>query len=47
MQVSLLGQGGGGPSQLGQRTDVDQAGIDHLIAAGLEAGVNFFDTAEV
>ena len=47
MRVSLLGQGGGGPSQLGQRTDVDRAGIDRLIAAGLDAGVNLFDTAEV
>ncbi len=47
MQVSLLGQGGGGPSQLGQRTDVDQTGIDRLIAAGIDAGVNFFDTAEI
>ncbi|MDP6509491.1 MAG: aldo/keto reductase [Chloroflexota bacterium] len=46
MRVSLLGQGGGGPSQLGQRTDVDQPGIDRLIAAGIEAGINFFDTAE-
>jgi L-galactose dehydrogenase len=47
MRVSLLGQGGGGPSQLGQKTDVDQPGIDRLVAAGIEAGINFFDTAEV
>ena len=47
MRVSLLGQGGGGPSQLGQKTDVDQPGINRLIAAGIEAGINFFDTAEV
>lgn len=46
MRVSLLGQGGGGPSQLGQRTDVKQDGIDRLIAAGLDAGLNYFDTAE-
>lgn len=46
MQVSLLGQGCGGPSQLGQHTNVDQAGIDRLIALGLDAGINFFDTAE-
>ncbi len=47
MRVSLLGQGGGGPSQLGQKTDVDQPAINHLVAAGIEAGINFFDTAEV
>ena len=46
IQVSLLGQGCGGPSQLGQRTNVDQAGIDRLITLGLDAGINFFDTAE-
>ncbi len=45
LRVSIMGIGGGGPTQLGQKTGVDQAGVNRLIHRALDLGINFFDTA--
>jgi L-galactose dehydrogenase len=45
--VSRLGLGGGGPSQLGQRTGASEHDSTAIIRLALDQGVNFFDTAEV
>ncbi len=46
LQVSRMGIGGGGPSQLGQSTGSSPAESVAVIRQALEAGVNFMDTAE-
>ncbi|MCY4064350.1 MAG: aldo/keto reductase [Chloroflexi bacterium] len=47
LQVSVMGIGAGGPSRLGQhdivRTEAESAA---LVLRGLDAGINFIDTAE-
>lgn len=45
LRVSIMGIGGGGPTQLGQRTGVGQDGVNVLVRRALELGINFFDTA--
>jgi len=45
LEVSVISQGCGGPSRLGQNTCVDQDGINALIRCGIESGINLFDTA--
>ncbi len=45
LKVSIMGIGGGGPTQLGQKTGVDQAGVNRLVRRALDLGINFFDTA--
>lgn len=46
LQVSVMGMGGGGPSQLGKRTGKSEADSVAVLHHALEAGVNFIDTAE-
>lgn len=41
-----MGLGGGGPSRLGQRTDKTAAESIAIVRHALDAGINFFDTAE-
>ncbi len=47
LQVSVMGIGAGGPSRLGQSDEVnsESESID-LVLRGLDAGINFIDTAE-
>ena len=45
LKVSVMGIGGGGPTQLGQKTGVGQDGVNALVKRALELGINFFDTA--
>ncbi|MCY4352872.1 MAG: aldo/keto reductase, partial [Gemmatimonadetes bacterium] len=45
LKVSIIGIGGGGPTQMGQKTGVDQAGVNRLVQRALDLGINFFDTA--
>ena len=45
LKVSIMGIGGGGPTQLGQKTGVGQAGVNRLVRRALDLGINFFDTA--
>jgi L-galactose dehydrogenase len=45
LKVSVMGVGGGGPTQLGQKTGVDQRGVNRLIRRAIDLGINFFDTA--
>lgn len=45
LQVSLLGLGTGGPSQLGQRSGVPEAEIQTLVDTALGLGINLIDTA--
>jgi len=45
LKVSIMGIGGGGPTQLGQKTGVGQAGVNALVRRALDLGINFFDTA--
>ena len=45
LKVSIMGIGGGGPTQLGQKTGVGQEGVNTLVRRSLEMGINFFDTA--
>jgi aryl-alcohol dehydrogenase-like predicted oxidoreductase len=45
LQVSLLGLGSGGRSQLGQKHGVEQAGITSIVRRALDMGVNFIDTS--
>ena len=45
LKVSVMGIGGGGPTQMGQKTGVDQAGVNRLVQRALDLGINFFDTA--
>ena len=46
LKVSVAGIGSGGPSQLGRRYGADEAQSIAVIRAGVDAGVNFIDTAE-
>ena len=46
LRVSVMGMGGGGPSQLGKRTGKSEADSVALLHYALDAGVNFIDTAE-
>ena len=46
LEVSLLSYGSGGPSNLGQTTDMSQREQDALIRLCLDLGINLFDTAE-
>jgi aryl-alcohol dehydrogenase-like predicted oxidoreductase len=46
LKVSVIGLGGGGPSRLGQRADKSEAESIGIIRQALDAGINFFDTAE-
>ena len=45
LEVSIIGIGGGGPTQLGQKTGVGQDGVDNLVRRALDLGINFFDTS--
>ena len=45
LKVSIIGIGGGGPTQMGQKTGVDQEGVNRLVQRALDLGINFFDTA--
>ncbi|MDQ3654691.1 MAG: aldo/keto reductase [Chloroflexota bacterium] len=45
LDVSLLGLGSGGPSQLGQRSGVPESDIHTLVDTALGLGVNLIDTA--
>jgi len=45
LKVSVMGIGGGGPTQLGQKTGVGQGGVNALVRRALDLGINFFDTA--
>lgn len=48
LNVSVMGIGGGGPSRLGKRNDINTE-VDSIaiVLQGLDAGINFIDTAEV
>jgi aryl-alcohol dehydrogenase-like predicted oxidoreductase len=47
LKASVIGLGGGGPSRLGQRDSVNtEAESADLLRRGLDAGINFIDTAE-
>ncbi len=47
LRVSVIGIGAGGPSRLGQRDDIrTEAESVALVLRGLDAGINFIDTAE-
>jgi len=47
LQVSVMGIGAGGPSRLGQRDSIrTEAESVDLVLRGLDAGINFIDTAE-
>jgi len=45
LDVSLLGLGSGGPSQLGQKSGVSESDIHALVDTALGLGVNLIDTA--
>ncbi|MEX1004940.1 MAG: aldo/keto reductase [Acidimicrobiia bacterium] len=45
LEVSVMGLGSGGPSQLGQRRGTDVEAVRRLVSKGLEHGINFIDTA--
>lgn len=47
LKVSVMGIGGGGPSRLGKRNDINtEADSIAIVLQGLDAGINFIDTAE-
>lgn len=47
LQASVIGIGAGGPSRLGQRNEIrTEAESVDLVLRGLDAGINFIDTAE-
>lgn len=46
LKVSVISYGSGGPSVLGQRTGLEDAGQDALIRRVLDLGINFIDTSE-
>lgn len=47
LRVSVIGLGAGGPSRLGQRDSIrTEAESVALVLRGLDAGINFIDTAE-
>ena len=45
LNVSIMGLGSGGPSQLGQRQGTDVESVRRLLTTGLERGINLIDTA--
>ncbi|MGI8485900.1 MAG: aldo/keto reductase [Thermomicrobiales bacterium] len=45
LDVSVLGLGSGGPSQLGQKSGVAEADVRHLVWRARDLGVNLIDTA--
>lgn len=45
LDVSLLGLGSGGPSQLGQRSGVPESEVYTLVDTALGLGINLIDTA--
>ena len=45
LQVSLVGLGTGGPSQLGQKSGVEEADAHRVVHRALDLGVNLIDTA--
>lgn len=45
LEVSIMGLGSGGPSQLGQRRGADVESVRQLIVTALDRGVNLIDTA--
>lgn len=45
LDVSVLGLGSGGPSQLGQRSGVPESDVHQLIDTALGLGINLIDTA--
>ena len=45
LDVSVMGIGTGGPSQLGQKTGVPEADVHRMIDVGLDLGVTLIDTA--
>ena len=46
LKVSVMGVGGGGPSRLGQRAGKTKTESIAIVRQALDAGINFFDTAE-
>jgi aryl-alcohol dehydrogenase-like predicted oxidoreductase len=46
LEVSVMGVGAGGPSQIGKKTGKTEAESAQIIVKAFEAGVNFIDTAE-
>jgi len=46
LRVSSLGLGCGGPSRVGQRIGSTEAESVTIVKEALDAGINFFDTAE-
>ena len=48
LKASVIGLGAGGPSRLGQRDDSVRTKAESvaLVLRGLDAGINFIDTAE-
>lgn len=46
LTVSIMGMGGGGPSQLGKRAGKTQTESATILRQAFDAGVNFVDTAE-
>jgi len=46
LKVSIMGIGCGGPSRIGTRTGIPEAESIDLIRQGINAGINFIDTAE-
>ena len=45
LQVSVMGLGSGGPSQLGQSTGVPEADAHRVVRRALDLGINLIDTA--
>jgi L-galactose dehydrogenase len=46
LDVSRMGVGAGGPSQLGRRTGLDEVASAALLCRAFDAGVNFVDSSE-
>lgn len=45
LEVSVVGLGTGGPSQLGQKSGVPEGAIPHLLDVAFDLGINLIDTA--
>ena len=46
LTASIMGMGGGGPSQLGKKSGKTQTESATILKQAFDAGVNFVDTAE-
>jgi L-galactose dehydrogenase len=46
LEVSLVSYSSGGPSKLGQNTDLSSAEQDNLVRHCLDPGINLIDTSE-